>query len=120
MPAAPKATEERLSTLTAAWEKLAPEATFGGMTLAQFKAAVKPSADTRKTVKEKETELGIAINDREDADKISMAKADLVVKGVVGDTAFGDDSSLYEEMGYVRKSERRSGLTRKKKTPPVA
>jgi hypothetical protein len=35
---------------------------------------------------------------------------------VTGDPAFGPDSSLYEAMGYVRKSERKSGLTRKGKT----
>jgi hypothetical protein len=39
----------------------------------------------------------------------------LVVNGVVGDPTFGPDSALYEAMGYVRKSERKSGLTRKGK-----
>jgi hypothetical protein len=29
----------------------------------------------------------------------------------------GDDSALYEAMGYVRKSARKSGLTRKKNEP---
>jgi hypothetical protein len=42
-----------------------------------------------------------------------------VVNGVKGDPAFGEDSDLYETMGYVRKSERKSGLTRKKSTPPA-
>ena len=41
----------------------------------------------------------------------------LVVNGVVGDPAYGDDSPLYGAMGFVRKSERKSGLTKKKKTP---
>ena len=40
-----------------------------------------------------------------------------VVNGVVGDPAYGDDSPLYGAMGFVRKSERKSGLTKKKKTP---
>lgn len=31
--------------------------------------------------------------------------------------AFGDDSPLYGAMGFVRKSECASGLTRKTKTP---
>ena len=30
---------------------------------------------------------------------------------------YGDDSPLYGAMGFVRKSEKKSGLTRKKKTP---
>ncbi len=37
-----------------------------------------------------------------------------VVNGVKGDPAFGEDCDLYEAMGYVRKSERKSGLSRKK------
>jgi hypothetical protein len=42
-----------------------------------------------------------------------------VVDGVRGDKSVGGvDGSLYEAMGYVRKSERNSGLTRK--TPVAA
>jgi hypothetical protein len=36
-----------------------------------------------------------------------------VVKAEVAYKNFGDDSALYERMGYVRKSVRASGLTRK-------
>ncbi len=37
-------------------------------------------------------------------------------KGVEGHESYGDDSPLYGAMGFVRKSERKSGLTKKKKT----
>ncbi len=40
-----------------------------------------------------------------------------VGNGVRGDKDFGDDSPLYGAMGFVRKSERASGLTRKTKPP---
>jgi len=47
-----------------------------------------------------------------------------VVNGVLADPTEGPDSSLYEAMGYTRKSERKSGLTRGKKsagsTPPTS
>ncbi len=43
-----------------------------------------------------------------------MEKSTLVVNGIIGDPNFGPDSDLYEAMGYVRKSARKSGLTRKK------
>lgn len=36
-------------------------------------------------------------------------------KGVEGHKDYGDDSPLYGSMGFVRKSERKSGLTRKVK-----
>jgi hypothetical protein len=35
--------------------------------------------------------------------------------GVAGDPACGNDSPLYGAMGFARKSEKKSGLTRKKK-----
>jgi hypothetical protein len=37
---------------------------------------------------------------------------------VAGDPAYGNDSPLYGAMGFVRKSEKKSGLTRKKKPQP--
>ena len=37
--------------------------------------------------------------------------------GVQGNADYGDDSPLYGAMGFKRKSERASGLTRKKKEP---
>ena len=42
-------------------------------------------------------------------------KRSKVGMGVAGDPAYGNDSPLYGAMGFVRKSERASGLTRKKK-----
>ncbi len=37
--------------------------------------------------------------------------------GVAGSAAYGNDSRLYGAMGFVRKSDRASGLTRKTKRP---
>lgn len=42
-----------------------------------------------------------------------------VGNGVRGSKAYGDDSPLYGAMGFIRKSERASGLTRKTKTPKI-
>ena len=45
-----------------------------------------------------------------------------VVLGVRADPETGEDSALYEAMGYVRKSARRSGLKRgrREQQTPVA
>ena len=40
-----------------------------------------------------------------------------VGNGVRGSKDYGDDSPLYGAMGFIRKSDRASGLTRKTKTP---
>ena len=111
----PKANEDKYAKIEDSWAQQAPDAAFGGMTLVQFRTRIKPSKDTRTTVKSLEDQLNVAQNNRETADVDTMAAVDLVVKGVVGDPTFGDDSALYEGMGYIRKSQRKSGLTRKKK-----
>lgn len=100
-----------------AWETLAPDKSFGGMTLAQFRAAVQPSQAARERIEDLEDQRKQAIADRDRADEDSLSKAQLVINGVIGDPTAGPDSALYEAMGYTRKSERKSGLTRKRNTP---
>ena len=48
--------------------------------------------------------------------KISFLAAKNIAK-LKADPTEGDDSALYKAMGYVRKSDRKSGLTRKKNEP---
>ena len=117
MPDAPSTNAAKLQTLISAWQHLAPDAKFGGMTLQQFKDATKPSFDTRDQIRTVEDQLAALLNQRAAADTASMEKSTLAVNGVIGDPNFGPDSGLYEAMGYVRKSARKSGLTRKKNTP---
>ena len=39
----------------------------------------------------------------------------LVINGILADPDEGPDSPLYEAIGYTRRSERKTGLTRKRK-----
>jgi hypothetical protein len=64
--------------------------------------------------------LTAAKDTRDDANGVTSDTNQKVVKGVVGDPNYGDDSNLYEAMGYVRKSERASGLTKKSSTAQAA
>ena len=93
---------------------------MNAVALAQFKAKVKPSFDARDTIAALEHQMTAAIDERDDADQETSRLSALVDNSVKGDPEFGEDSKLYEAMGYVRKSERRSGLTRKKTPPPLA
>jgi hypothetical protein len=114
----PKGNEERLQRVTDGWERLAPAKSFGGMTLAQFKAATEPSRSTRRELDELEARYKQLQTDRDRADDVTLSKIQLVVNGVLADPDEGADSALYESFGYTRKSERHSGLTRKgNKTP---
>lgn len=98
------------------WETLAPAKSFGGMTFAQFKASAQPSLDSRDHIDDLEAQMTQAITDREEADEAFLAKAQLVVAGVLADPTEGPDSALYESFGYTPKRDRKSGLTRRKST----
>lgn len=115
MPKAPKNTGIRLNRIINAWEEQAPTAKFSGMTLALFKEAVKASFDHRETVASCEEAASAARVSRNNADAESNDLADKVVNSVKGDPNFGEDSPLYRAFGYVLKSERATGLTRKRK-----
>ena len=108
--------EEKIRTTVTAWEQLAANKKFGGMSLDEFKAAVAPSLDARTLIDQLQHQLTQAINQRDDADDVSLAKIQLVVNGVLADPT--EDGSLHEAMGYIRKSERKSGKTNKTKATP--
>lgn len=119
MPNSPKETEEKLDRIVNAWRAHAPDKIFGGMTLAQFQTEITPSRTVRVQLADNDNQRTSLLNQRDDADDHSLDKAQLMVAGVIGDPNFGQNSTLYEAIGYVRKSERKTGLTRKKgdKTP---
>ena len=116
MPNAKRA-EEKLERMLNAWEALAPDKSFGGMTLAQFKTAVAPSQTTRQQIDNLNNQMTQALAARDAADEAFAAKAQLVVNGVLADPTEGPDSALYAALGYTRRSERRTGLTRKRNQP---
>lgn len=114
----PKAIEDKLESMLNGWETISPAKSFGGMTLAQFQAAIQPSLAARQQIDDLEDQRLQAIASRDAADDVSLDKAQLVVNGVLADPTEGPDSALYQAFGYTRKSERKSGLTRKgQKTP---
>jgi hypothetical protein len=112
----PKDTLEKINRVIGGWETLAHEKSFGGMTLAQFKAGVKSSLDTREELRVLENQIQSKQIEREGADDESLRLVQLIINGVVGDPEEGPDSDLYAAFGYTRTSERKTGLTRKKGT----
>jgi hypothetical protein len=109
----PKENEQKMARMINAWDSLAPNKSFGGLTLADFRAVAKPAQDARQEIDDLEAQLTRAHAKRDAADAAFAAKAQLVVNGVLADPTEGADSPLYAEMGYTRKSDRHSGLTRK-------
>ena len=115
----PKETENRLNMAIQAWTDLAPEKSFAGMTLEQFKTKVDPSLTVRDSLKTVTSQRVDAQTQRDDHDAESLAALNLVVNSIKGEPTEGEDSALYQAFGYVPKSKRKSGLSRKTKTAPV-
>ena len=106
-------TEDRIATIRAAWKELGPLAVLAGRTLEQFEAETEIPLQLRIEIRALEKQLEGRKADRSLADESVSEVMDLVVNSVRGTPAFGPDSPLYRAMGYIRKSERRSGLTRR-------
>ena len=79
------------------------------MTLARFKAAVQPSLAARDEVASLDGQRPVSLNKRAAADQDSNDTILIVVNAIKGNPDHSEDSALYAAMGYVRKSERRTG-----------
>lgn len=117
MPYSPKEMEDKMLKVLNAWRTLAPTKMFAGITLEMFEAQVNKSLAPRKRLNALEGEKIQQMADRDTEDKKTMNNVLSVVAGVVADPTEGADSALYEAMGYVRKADRKSGLTRKRVQP---
>jgi len=110
---------DRIQTIRASLRELAPEATFAGMTLTQFEEAVSAPLTLRDEIVALEKQLDGKKTEVSKADMTANELLDLVVNSVRGTPGYGQDCALYRAFGYVRKSERKSGLTRKGSKPAV-
>jgi hypothetical protein len=112
----PKQVEEKFDNVSSAWENLAKSASFAKLSLSQYKGKVQAATDARKSIKDLQDQLAAANAEREFVDRDVLEASQLVVNAVKGDPDYGVDSPLYEAMGYVRKSARKSGLKRNAKS----
>ena len=115
MSKSPKKNEETIQRALNALRSLAPDKKFNNKSLADLETQAAKSMATRQRlieIKNEEAEQ-IALREAEDAKTLKMIEQ--IVAGIIGDDDYGDDSALYELFGFVRKSQRKSGLTRAKK-----
>ena len=86
----------------------------------QFEEECLPAQEARNLIEELQDKLTKALAGRDTADENTAAKIQLVVAGVLGDPTEGPDSALYKAFGYTRRSDRKTGLTRRRKEPDGA
>jgi hypothetical protein len=96
------------------WKEGAAGVKFGNIAQSEFESEIDDAAAQDNKVADLEAQLVIEKDIRDDKYRALDAKSNLVANGVRGDANYGPDSPLYGAMGFIRKSERASGLTRKK------
>ena len=112
MPYTDKKVLLKITRTLQAWETLRPKKSFAGMTLHQFKATVQPALDVRAPIAGLRDELKDKLKKRQEADGVAITACLNVANAVRGDVEEGEDSGFYKALGYIPKSERRSGLHR--------
>jgi hypothetical protein len=105
---------DKLDTINDAWQDLAPTDPFAEMTAAEFDAEIQKSVAVRKEILDFENKLKEKLMERDVIDAANWELSQYVVSSVAGSRKYGKNSALYQRMGYVATSERRSGLTRKR------
>jgi trans-2-enoyl-CoA reductase len=115
-----KSKKAKLDNLGTAWKNHAPKASFAGITLEQYAEKVQPSQDARDAETMASGQVKDAQANRDNADAQSMKVQQQVISAIKGDPNFGEDSPLYQAAGYVRKSDKKSGLSRKTTKPAAS
>ena len=110
-----KRIREQCKVMNDAWVEGAKAITFNGITQADFLTAIDAAAADDAAIADLEAELKMKRDVRDDKYKALDQQRSKVGLGVAGSPDYGNDSPLYGAMGFVRKSEKKSGLTRKKK-----
>lgn len=115
MATSSKTANDRIMRVDAAWKALRPKKKFAGMTHEEFLASVQPSVDLRDKISQAQKQLAALLNQRDDADEASLKVIRNVVNAVKADLEEGENSDIYEAMGFVRRNERKTGLRRARK-----
>jgi len=108
----PNQTADDLGTLTEAWNRLAPNDQFAGLTLVQFQAVIQPSLDARTQLAQNDLDYQHQITTRMAADETTNEAYKRVVFGIRSHPNYGSNSGLIRALGYVTDMERSSGLAR--------
>ena len=110
-----KRVKEQCDVMQDAWSEGAKTVDFNGITRVSFKADIDAAAVADDEIGDLEAQLKLKREARDDMYAALDEKRSKVGQGVAGNADSGDDSPLYGAMGFVRKSERKSGLTKKTK-----
>ena len=106
----------RREKLLSSWLEFAPDATFAGFTHAQFEEGSMEPFQIRKTMEAAKTKLAGLKLKRDKAEETLV----LIANSIRGTPAYGQDCELYRSLGFIPKSERKTGTVARKKALKTA
>ena len=95
------------------WKKQAPDTLFAGKSLADLEAGLAARQESGVTVADLALARSAAQKARDEEESRLNKLLILVTHGVRSHPDHGEDSPLYRSMGFIPKSERKSGLIRR-------
>jgi hypothetical protein len=102
------------------WEEYAQDKSFAGMTLSEFETKSETPLAVRKELAAARTKANGLILKRDKADDSLNEDLILIAHAIRADKNFGEDCPLYRSLGFVPKSERRTGRRRGNSPAPSA
>ena len=109
-------TRDKAQQFRTAWTQLAPTVSLGGMTLAQFEESISVLDTVHGEINALLTQLD-AKRTIEEARVRDVL--DLIASSIKASPEHGRDSILYSSFGFIRQSDRKSGLHRLPAVVPV-
>ena len=106
----------RAQQTLSAWRQFGPDVEFAGIKSSVLEAQMRNAQVVRDQILAAETLLDRLRMARDHGERALSEQLTLIGYGVCGHQDFGDDCALYRAMGYVPRSENRSGRPRKPKT----
>ncbi|MGD9419475.1 MAG: hypothetical protein Q7R22_011070 [Verrucomicrobiota bacterium JB025] len=101
------------------WTELAPDAVFAGKNPTDLEAAMTAYEQAQEPLRKLNLQRSAAVKTRDEKLAELRHLLAVIVRGVQGHADYGEDCSLYRAMGFVPKSERASGLSRKEGDDPA-
>lgn len=112
-----KSVSQRRDQFLAAWREYATEASFSGIDLATFEADTTVLPERQKDLDGLQMKMSGAKLARDQAEQVVNDVMVKIAQAIRGSEAYGEDCPFYRALGFIPKSERKSGRPRK---PPEA
>jgi hypothetical protein len=106
-------TKNKARQFRTAWTELVPNTSLGGMTLPEFNESISVLDTLQGEIDALLTQLDAKRAERSIEEARIRDQLDMVATSIRANPQYGRDSAVYSAFGFIRQSQRKSGLIRK-------